>query len=63
MNHGAHQEGQAAKYLGLPALANPYQNGIDRLAKGNVHADSKLYELASDWESGWISGRVRRIEI
>ena len=56
MHHGAHQEGKAAKYLGFPTLSNPYQNEIDQLARKNIEADSMLYELASDWLSGWIAG-------
>lgn len=63
MHHGAYKEGEAAKHLGLPALANPYQNEVDRLAKQNIEADSKLYELASDWLSGWISRRAHNLQV
>ena len=54
MDNGAYHEGEAANAIGLPTLANPYQNEIARLVKRGSGIDSKLYELASSWDSGWF---------
>ena len=54
--NGAMQEGKAAKMFDMPVTANPYQNKIRQLGTMNKEPDSRLCELASDWESGWIRG-------
>ena len=54
--NGAMQEGKASKMLGMPAITNPYGKEISRLYTMNKEPDSKLYELSSDWKSGWIRG-------
>ena len=57
MQHSAMPEGKAASALGLPRLANPYRNEIIRImALTNRDADSRLYELANDWDSGHARG-------
>ncbi len=50
------QEGKACVVLGGHPLMNPYRNEINRLAKLNIEADSALYELANDWDSGYSTG-------
>ena len=54
--NGAMQEGKAAKMLNMPATMNPYHKEVHRLYTMNKEPDSRLCELASDWESGWIHG-------
>ena len=60
LNHPVFQEGEAAGFLGQDRDRNPYRREIERIARDTgKDADSRLYELASDWRSGWVKGRNR----
>ena len=48
------EEGHAARTMGLPMNANPYRNEVARIKRTlGRDADSRLYELAALWDSGW----------
>jgi hypothetical protein len=55
MDHGAYQEGRAAARLGLRKTQNPYLRAAQEHEAKGLDSD-RLYELASDWESGRKQG-------
>lgn len=55
--HGAIMEGRAARHLGLEKEDNPYRKYLNETGDEN----SRTWELARDWDSGWEHGTIKRL--